>query len=157
MRLAREKQPNDVVIASIHWGSNWGYAIPAEHVQFAHALIDAGVDLVHGHSSHHPRPIEVYRDRLVLYGCGDFLNDYEGIRGYESYRGELVLMYLPELSLRTGELVALKLVPLRIRRFRLERAEPNDTEWLQHVLERESRRFGVGIELCDEGALALRR
>jgi len=31
--------------------------------------------------------------RLILYGCGDFLNDYEGIRGYEEYRGDLALMY----------------------------------------------------------------
>jgi hypothetical protein len=27
------------------------------------------------------RPFEVYRDRLILYGCGDLLNDYEGIGG----------------------------------------------------------------------------
>jgi poly-gamma-glutamate capsule biosynthesis protein CapA/YwtB (metallophosphatase superfamily) len=30
--------------------------------------------------------IEGYRDRLILYGCGDFLNDYEGIKGYEEFR-----------------------------------------------------------------------
>jgi poly-gamma-glutamate capsule biosynthesis protein CapA/YwtB (metallophosphatase superfamily) len=81
------RRPGDVVVVSVHWGSNWGYEIPPEQVTFAHALIDvAGVDVVHGHSSHHVKGIEVYKDRLVLYGCGDFLNDYEGIRGYEQFR-----------------------------------------------------------------------
>src|SRR5690606_27796751 len=49
-----------VSVVSLHWGSNWGYGIPPEHVEFAHRLIDRGVDIIHGHSSHHPRPIEVY-------------------------------------------------------------------------------------------------
>ncbi len=46
----------DVVVVSVHWGSNWGHRVPAGHVRFAHALVEGGVDVVHGHSSHHPRP-----------------------------------------------------------------------------------------------------
>jgi poly-gamma-glutamate synthesis protein (capsule biosynthesis protein) len=60
------------------------------------------VSIVHGHSSHHPRTIEIYRDRLILNGCGDFLNDYEGIRGYERYRDYLVLMYFADLEPTSG-------------------------------------------------------
>src|SRR5262249_7836262 len=87
-----QSKPGDLIIVSIHWGSNWGYPILDEQRIFARALIDkAGVSIVHGHSSHHPRAIEIYRNRLILYGCGDFLNDYEGIRGYERYRDDLAL------------------------------------------------------------------
>ena len=64
------RREHDVVVASIHWGGNWGYDVPRAHVRFAHWLVEGDVDLVHGHSSHHPRPIEVYRNRLILYGCG---------------------------------------------------------------------------------------
>ncbi|HEY5602248.1 MAG TPA: CapA family protein, partial [Gammaproteobacteria bacterium] len=72
------KQPKDIVVASIHWGGNWGYPIPREQQQFAHQLLDsAAVDVIHGHSSHHFMGIEVYKDKPVIYGCGDFLNDYE--------------------------------------------------------------------------------
>ena len=93
------RRPGDLIVVSIHWGSNWGYHIPDEQKVFARALIDgAGVSVVHGHSSHHPRAIEIYRDRLILYGCGDFLNDYEGIRGYEPYRDDLALMYFAHLD-----------------------------------------------------------
>ena len=52
-------------IVSLLWGSTWGYDVQPSQVRFARRLIDAGVDLAHGHSSHHPRPIEVYRGKLT--------------------------------------------------------------------------------------------
>jgi len=151
------KQPGDLVIASIHWGGNWGYDVPREHQQLAHRLVDdAGVDVVHGHSSHHPRPIEVYRDKLILYGCGDFLNDYEGIGGYESFRPELSLMYLPELDPASGRLLRLTVVPTCIRRFRVNRAAEKDAAWLLEMLNREVRPVGISFEAQPGGALELR-
>lgn len=140
------KRHGDVVVVSLHWGGNWGYHIPEEQVRVAHALVRAGADVIHGHSSHHPRPIDVFEGKLVLYGCGDLLNDYEGIEGYEEFRGDLVAMYFADLA-KSGELTRLVIVPMRIRRFRLERASREDAAWLRDVLHRESRRFGVEIEL----------
>ncbi|HER62854.1 MAG TPA: CapA family protein, partial [Desulfobacteraceae bacterium] len=97
--VAEVRQPGDIVVVSIHWGGNWGYGIPEEQRRFARLLIDgAGADLIHGHSSHHVKGIEVYRNKLILYGCGDFLNDYEGISGHEQFRADLTLMYFPRLS-----------------------------------------------------------
>jgi poly-gamma-glutamate synthesis protein (capsule biosynthesis protein) len=151
------KRTGDVVVASIHWGSNWGYGVPSKQRAFAHALIeDAGIDLVHGHSSHHAKSIEVYRGRLILYGCGDFLNDYEGIAGHESFRGDLAVAYLPELSAASGDLVHLEMVPFQIRNFRLNRPSPDDVEWLAATLCRESERFGVRVELGGDGAMIIR-
>jgi poly-gamma-glutamate synthesis protein (capsule biosynthesis protein) len=155
--IERYRRPGDVVVVSIHWGGNWGYRVPTAHRRFAHALIDRGVvDILHGHSSHHPRGIEVYRGRLVLYGCGDFINDYEGIRGYESFRGDLSLMYLPSIRPGDGQLLGLTLVPLQIRRFRLHRAAPADAEWLADMLNREGRVFGTRVDIDASGHLQLR-
>ena len=150
------KRPGDIVVLSIHWGGNWGYAIPPAQRTFARALVDAGVDVVHGHSSHHPRGIEVYRDRLILYGCGDFLNDYEGIRGNESFRPDLALMYFPTLDAATGRLTRLTLAPTQIRHFRANRARSEDARWLAELLSREGRAFGTQVELQPDGTLALR-
>ena len=137
-----------MVIASIHWGPNWGYTIPDEHTRFAHALIDrAAVSILHGHSSHHPIAIERYHDRLILYGCGDFLNDYEGIAGYEEFRGDLSLMYFVTVDAVTGDLIGLEMTPLQIYRFRLNRATDEDAEWVQRRLDRECRRFDSRITL----------
>ena len=155
--VERYRRPGDVVVVSIHWGGNWGYAVPTAQRRFAHALIDRGVvDILHGHSSHHPRGIEVYRGRLILYGCGDFINDYEGIRGHEVFRGDLSLMYLPSIRPGDGHLLGLTLVPLQIRRFRLHRASPEDAEWLAEMLNREGRVFGTGVDTDTSGNLQLR-
>lgn len=113
-------------------------------MEFAHALIDsAGVDLVHGHSSHHPLAIDVYRGKLVLYGCGDFVNDYEGIGGMERYRAGQGLMYLPEIEPGSGRLLELRMSAFVRRRLRLCSASAADTRWLCAMLDREGRRFGT--------------
>jgi poly-gamma-glutamate synthesis protein (capsule biosynthesis protein) len=150
-RIAMQRQPGDTVIASLHWGGNWGYAIGPEERAFAQALIDGGVDLVHGHSSHHARAFEVYRERLILYGCGDFINDYEGIGGHQSYRGDLALAYF--VRLRDGRLQALNLLPFQSRRLRLRRASEADTHWLLGTLNRECWPFGVGLVPGEGGGL----
>lgn len=145
--------PGDRAVASIHWGGNWGYEVPREERDLARALIDeAGVDLIHGHSSHHPKGIEVYRDRLILYGCGDFLSDYEGIHGHEEFRGELSLMYFPTLD-GSGRLVRLRLRPMRLRRFRIGYASPAEAQWLADLLNREGRRLGTEVTLEEDGRM----
>jgi poly-gamma-glutamate capsule biosynthesis protein CapA/YwtB (metallophosphatase superfamily) len=154
-RVQQGKRPGDLAIASIHWGSNWGYEIPDAHIGFAHDLIDLGVDVVHGHSSHHPCPIEIYRGKLILYSTGDLINDYEGIGGYESYRDDLRLLYLPALDRATGTLAHLRMVPVQARRLRLHHAAGEDREHMRDVLERTSRQFGSQVRLGDDGALHL--
>jgi len=150
------KRPGDVVVVSVHWGSNWGYDIPPEQVTFAHALIDdAGVDVVHGHSSHHVKGIEVYRGRLVLYGCGDFLNDYEGIRGYEQFRSDLALMYFATLDPSTGALVRLQMTPMQTRQLRANRASRADVLRLRTILNREGKRFGTWVESGEDEPFTL--
>jgi len=155
-RMSEAKRAGDFALVSLHWGGNWGYEVARAERACAHALIDAGADLVHGHSSHHPKGIEVYGERLVLYGCGDFLNDYEGIGGYEGFRAELTLMYLPTLDAASGRLLGLELVPMRIRRLRLERAREADAHWLEAMLDREGRKLGTRIEHGVGGSLELR-
>lgn len=155
-RVRNVRGPRDRVVASIHWGTNWGYEVPGEHVRFAHQLVDGGIDIVHGHSSHHPRPIEVYRNRLILYGCGDFINDYEGIKGYEQYRDDLVLMYFATLSLDTGELTALDMTPMQIRKLKLNRVSDGDARWLREALARINVSVGSDVALTPGGTLALR-
>ncbi|GMU46951.1 MAG: putative polyglutamine synthesis accessory protein [Porticoccaceae bacterium] len=160
-RIRAQRRPGDLVVVSIHWGGNWGYTVAAEQRAFAHALVDAaGVDVVHGHSSHHPLGFEIHRGRPILYGCGDLINDYEGIPGYEEYRGDLGLLWFLDLDFDLdleadrGRLAALTMAPLRRRRLRLERAEPEAAEWLRAVLERESRAGGIRVALGAGGWLA---
>jgi poly-gamma-glutamate capsule biosynthesis protein CapA/YwtB (metallophosphatase superfamily) len=150
------RQPGDVTVVSAHWGSNWGYRVDMDQVRFAHRLIDGGVDLVHGHSSHHPRPLEVYQRKLILYGCGDLVDDYEGIGSHKEFRDDLRLLYLPRLDPRSGELLELHMAPLQARQMRLHRAASGDARWLRKVLDKISRRFGSRVDLGPDGLLTLR-
>jgi len=150
------KRPGDLAIVSIHWGGNWGYPIPAERIAFAHGLVDvAGIDIVHGHSTHHAKAVEIYRGRPILYGCGDFLNDYEGIRRGEKYRGDLALMYLLTFRGATPALVEAAAVPFQIRNFRLNRASSADAAWLRDMLDREGQRLQTRAQWGPDGTLNL--
>ena len=152
-RAEAARQDSDLVVVSIHWGANWGYGVTSDEVRFAHRLIDGGISLIHGHSSHHPRPAEVYRGRLILYGCGDCIDDYEGISGFEEFRDELRLLYFASLTPGTGTLQALRMVPMRARKMRLRHASPADSRWLAETLRRISRRFGAQVEQQPDGTL----
>lgn len=146
-RIRRDKRPGDVCIFSIHWGPNWGYEIAEEDRALAHELIAAGVDIVHGHSAHHAKAIEVHRGRPILYGCGDLINDYEGIENHEPYRDDHVLAYLATIDIAEGRLTGLEMLPFRIRKFRLDRASAAEADWLRATMDRECRRFGRGVKL----------
>jgi poly-gamma-glutamate synthesis protein (capsule biosynthesis protein) len=147
--VAARRREGDIVVVSIHWGSNWGYEVAREQRRFAHGLVEvARADVVHGHSSHHPRAVEIHRGRPILYGCGDFLNDYEGIEGHEEFRPELCLMYFARFG-AGGSLQALEMVPMRVRRFRLERASAAERRWIAATMSRESARLGTAIQLQD--------
>jgi poly-gamma-glutamate synthesis protein (capsule biosynthesis protein) len=135
--IRAQRNDDEVVVLSIHWGGNWGFEVDEAHRRLAHRLIDdAGVDLIFGHSSHHPRPVEVHHGRLILYGCGDFLNDYEGIGGHEMYHPDLAAAWFPRLDPSTGEGVELIVTPFIRRQFRIHAAGEDDARWLAEVLTR---------------------
>jgi poly-gamma-glutamate synthesis protein (capsule biosynthesis protein) len=154
-RVREAKQPGDIAVVSIHWGSNWGYEVERDHARFARLLIDAGVDLIYGHSSHHPRPIQTYRGKLVLYGCGDCIDDYEGIGGYEQFRDDLRLLYFATVRRGTGQLTELRMVPMQARKMRLRHARLADSKWLATILGQISRAYGSRISLSRGGTLSL--
>jgi poly-gamma-glutamate synthesis protein (capsule biosynthesis protein) len=155
--VERERRPGDLVLASLHWGGNWGYPVSAAYRRLARSLIDeAGIHVIHGHSSHHPRGLEVHDGHLILHGCGDFINDYEGIGGREEFRGDLVVAYLPTLDRGSGRLVDLEMAPFRLRRFRLETAGAQDLAHVHTTLDREVRRLGGSGVDREAGVLRLR-
>lgn len=154
---AGQRRAGDVLMLSIHWGANWVARVPAEHRRFAHRLVDLGAaDIVHGHSSHHPLPIEVYRGRPILYGCGDLINDYEGIAPPDALRGDLGCLYFATLDAAHGHLLALEIVPMQRRRLRLQHADAAARQALEWLLSRgECGTWAVPLHGRRDGSLAL--
>jgi len=148
------KGAGDIAICSIHWGSNWGYDIAPADVALARALIDrAGIDIVHGHSSHHPKQIAVHRGRPIFFGCGDLINDYEGIADYDRFGPRLVALYAVAIDGTTIRDV--HILPFRLRRFRLERASEADTRFLADTITGHSQALGTEWTPMGDGSLRL--
>lgn len=143
--LRQVSGPDDITVVSIHWGDNWGHDIPPEQIAFAHALADEGIDVIHGHSAHHAKAVEVRHGSVILYGCGDLINDYEGIIGREEFGGDLAVLCRVEIETRPRRLARVELDVFRRRRLRLARASERDTEWLGAVLNEQSRRFATVV------------
>ena len=61
--------------------------------------------------------IAIFEDKLIIYGNGDLISDYEGIdNGYESiFRGDLACLFFPQIFFETGTLVELIIVPFKLR------------------------------------------
>jgi poly-gamma-glutamate synthesis protein (capsule biosynthesis protein) len=154
-RVNETRRPDDIVVVSLHWGANWGYAVSRRERRFAHRLLDGGVDIVYGHSSHHPRPIEIFHDKLVLYGCGDFVNDYEGISGRAEFRGDLRPMYFVTVEQKPSALVRLRVAVLQARGLCLRHASRADSLWLRSTLDRVSSRFATRVDLDSDGLLSV--
>ncbi len=150
-QIKSERRPEDVVVLSIHWGGNWGYRVLQHHRLFAHYLIDSGaVDIVHGHSSHHPRALEYYKGKIIFYGCGDFVNDYEGIAGREEFRPWLAPMYFVTMNRGTRQIERVEIEVMRMRRFRLEKAGTKDRQWLRRKLHDVSEGYATCLETENE-------
>ena len=62
----------EVLIASIHWGKEKKYEATDLQVRLAHAIVDAGADLVIGHHSHVVGGIENYKGVQIVYSPGNF-------------------------------------------------------------------------------------
>ena len=150
------KQPKDLVVFSVHWGGNWEYEISNKQIDFAHKLIDnADIDIIHGHSSHHVKGIEVYKNKPIIYGCGDFINDYEGIGGHEKFRGDLGLMYFLTMDVSLKKLIKFQMIPTQIKYFRVNHALYEDALWLQKSINRESKQFNLVANFYEDNKLEL--
>jgi poly-gamma-glutamate capsule biosynthesis protein CapA/YwtB (metallophosphatase superfamily) len=128
----------DLLIVSAHWGSNWGYRPPAEHVAFGRALIDAGAHLVFGHSAHVVRGVEVYRDRLIVYSAGDFVDDYAVD---EIQRNDQSFVFVVEVE--GGRIAGLELHPTVIRNMQSRRAQEPERQAIVAKMRRLCDEFGT--------------
>jgi poly-gamma-glutamate capsule biosynthesis protein CapA/YwtB (metallophosphatase superfamily) len=136
--VRKTKEQADLVIVSTHWGGNWGYQPEPSHVPFARMLVDCGADIVFGHSCHVFRGIEIYRDRPILYGAGDFVNDYavdEVERNDESF----IFIVRTEGSRIAG----LTLYPTVVSHMQTRLAGPREAIAIADRMQRLSEKFGT--------------
>ncbi|MDR2945639.1 MAG: CapA family protein [Candidatus Adiutrix sp.] len=116
------KDPDALVVVTFHGGAEGAAHMklpngPENYLgekrgnlrKLAHAVIDAGADLVIGHGPHVPRGLEIYKNRLIAYSLGNFATaagiNVQGATG-------LAPLLLADLAL-SGDLVSFRIVSFR--------------------------------------------
>jgi poly-gamma-glutamate capsule biosynthesis protein CapA/YwtB (metallophosphatase superfamily) len=149
--IEESKKKADLVVVSAHWGSNWGYTPPQEHIAFAHALVDGGADIIFGHSAHVFRGIEIYRGRPVIYSAGDFIDDY-AVDSIE--RNDESFVFLVEAS--RSRIQGLRLYPTTIAFCQANRATGSIGRAIGEKMGRLCAGFNTPTEWRSPGHLELR-
>ena len=130
----------DVLILSIHWGPNMRREPPQSFVRFAHRLVEAGVDIFHGHSAHIPQGIEVYRGGIIFYDNGDFVDDYRVTPGLRNDQSFFSLVRAGPTGLRS-----VQLIPTLISDMQVNHARGKDYREIVDRIKRLSEVFGTEV------------
>jgi len=73
--IKNEKDNFDILVVSVHWGSEHIDRPSNEQMDFARKMVDLGVDIVLGHHSHVFQPVEIYEGKVIAYSLGNFIFD----------------------------------------------------------------------------------
>nr|WP_314897336.1 CapA family protein [uncultured Flavobacterium sp.] len=146
--IAKLRKETDIVIVSIHWGPNMNEEPERYFVDFAHAMIDHGAAIIHGHSAHNFQGIEVYNHKLILYDTGDFVDDY----AVDPYlKNDHSFFFKVEVSKQRIEKVVL--IPVLISKYQVNLAIGEDYKWCIQRMQQLSAKFGT--KLSDKGEVLL--
>ncbi len=137
------KDKVDIVVVSYHWGPNMREKPNQKHIDFAHAMIDAGVDILHGHSAHIFQGIELYKTKVIMYDTGDLVDDYKVT---PETRNDLSFLFLVTITKNDkANITNVQLVPTHIDRMQVNLATDNDYDWSIKRMQMLSAPFGHSI------------
>lgn len=136
--IEEAKNKSDIVIVSAHWGPNMRQKPTKAFKEFAHAAIDAGAGIFHGHSAHIFQGIEIYKGKLIMYDTGDFVDDYAVD---EELRNDQAFLFLVTLS--ENIIKKIELVPGLINQMQVNKAKGCDFEEIKNKMIKLSEEFGT--------------
>lgn len=147
--LAHLRKNVDILIVTIHWGPNMLERPSQRFIEFAHFLIENGADIIHGHSAHIFQGVEKYKKGIILYDTGDFVDDYAVDPFLRNDRS-----FLFQLEVNKQRLLKLRLFPVLISNFQVNKAKNKDAEDTKERMKKLSSEFGTHFRE-EEGCLVL--
>lgn len=159
-QLLQSNVPSSALkIFSIHWGPNYSWHPSSKIRSLAHFLVDeCNVDIIHGHSSHHIQGVEVYKKSLIIYGCGDFVDDYAVDEEYRNNMSAVWRVHVKEGGMKLKP-TKLEVFPTAIRGFQAQRLDigEKDHAWVCERLRKLSSYYDTSFEkdLDAEGQMVL--
>lgn len=139
----------DLLILTIHWGPNWREHPSQEFINAAHSLIDCGVDIIHGSSAHILQGIEIYKRRLIMYGTGDFVDDYQVD---PVLRNDCSAFF--EVTVDKNNIKQVQLIPVLINDMQVNIAQGEEKHTIIDRMEQLSQELGTSID--DQGIIIIK-
>lgn len=139
--IEKLRKRSDIVIVSTHWGPNMCEEPAPAFIHFAHLMSQHGAHVIHGHSAHILQGIEYYNKSVILYGTGDFVDDY-AIDPY--LRNDLSAFFV--LVVNRSGILDLNIVPTRIVEYQVNQARQEDRDWVIRRMQHLSSAFNTQID-----------
>lgn len=139
----------DIVIVTSHWGPNMQQVPSPDFIEFAHAIIDNGADIIHGHSSHIFQGIEIYKNKVIMYDTGDFIDDYAVD---PQLRNDQSLFFAINVT-KNGP-TSITLTPVIINNMQVNIADHTDKKEIIHRIQKLSHQFNTTI--TDDGIITIK-
>ncbi len=128
--ISKIKDQVNYIIVSLHWGPNYVDQINPIFIKFAHFLIELGVHIIHGTSPHHVLPYEHYKQGIIFYSLGDFIDDYAIDT---KYRNDLAFMV--KIKFKNGQVYLDELIPTKISNYQVNKISYNyDYNFIQNII-----------------------
>jgi poly-gamma-glutamate capsule biosynthesis protein CapA/YwtB (metallophosphatase superfamily) len=131
----------DLVVFSIHWGPNLQHVPSQDFRDFAHAVMEAGADIFHGHSAHVFQGVEIYDGKPIFYDTGDLIDDYYVDM---QHKNDQQLLFLVHAT--TDSIARVELVPVLISDVQVNRATGPVFDEIHERIVDLSRTMGTEIE-----------
>lgn len=107
MQVVELKKSEDVVVVSMHAGTEYATEPGTAQKDFARAAIDAGADLVIGHHPHVVQTFEKYNDGYIVYSLGNFVFD-------QMWSEETRLGAIAQITFDKDKIVKIDFMPVKI-------------------------------------------
>ncbi|MEA5406774.1 CapA family protein [Haloarculaceae archaeon H-GB2-1] len=140
LRRAKDLDP-DLLVASLHWGQRMVVNPPAHHERFGRWLVEQGVDLVHGHSSHVLHGVEHAGGAPILYDTGNFVDDFAPNRGL---RNDLSFLFVAGVA--DGDVQRLELHPVKLTEDAVQEASEKQAQTARDLVRERSETYGTQFD-----------
>jgi poly-gamma-glutamate capsule biosynthesis protein CapA/YwtB (metallophosphatase superfamily) len=131
--IAKLKPKADFVVINLHWGEELAEEPDSAQIVLAHAIIDAGADLIIGHHPHVLQGIEYYRGKMIAYSLGNFIFGGNS-RSANCTTAIVKARFIPDH-------IETQLIPIRVRSWRPEPADSASALRIHRLVEERSRIF----------------
>ena len=145
---AARRDGADFVVLSAHLGPNMVEQPLPRLRHYKQAMIERGVDIVHGHSAHNFQGIERLQQGIILHDSGDFLDDYAVD---PVLRNDWSFIFV--IGISNKRLQHLRLYPVRLSFAAVNLAKDDEADAIVSRMQTRSHPFGTRFKTDDTGLL----